>query len=205
VHNKFVTVDGKKMGKSLGNAYTPVDLIQKGYDPLAYRLMMFEHHYGQQLDFTWDKLDQSNARLLGLRKDIAQIRSLVESSGAYSDSRDIAPAQKQLYTDVLVDNLNTPLFLEKFQKLVNEILDRVIKEKDFNNHNINLLRYLEEQIIDCDLWPEIPAEVTELAKARVQAKADKDYAQADTVRAEIQAKGFDVGDFPWGFGIWKVK
>jgi cysteinyl-tRNA synthetase len=205
VHNKFVLVDGKKMSKSLGNTYHLNDIIEKGYDPLVYRMLLLEHHYSEQMNFTWDKMDQSHSRLVGIRKDVAQIRSFVEQSNEYEYSHAINSKQKELYFSVLADNLNVPLFLEKFQKLVGEVLDTIIKEKTFKSDNINAIRLMDEQVLALGLWPDMPAEITNLAEKRKAAKTNKLYQEADSLRDSIQERGWDIGDFAWGFGLWRVR
>jgi len=205
VHNKFVLVDGKKMAKADGNTYHLNDIIAKGYDPLAYRLMLMEHLYSEQLNFTWDKLDQSNNRLLGLRKDVAQIRSMAQSHPDYTYSKDVPAKQLEVYQDVLADNLNIPLFLEKMQKLIGEVLDMVVSEKRFKTDNINLIRKLDNEVARLNLWPDIPQSLMDLAKRRVLAKSQKSYDQADRLREEIMSQGWNIGDYPWGYGLWKVR
>lgn len=205
VHNKFVLVDGKKMSKSVGNTFVLQDIINKGYDPLTYRMLMLEHHYTQQMNFTWEKMDQAQARLVSLRKDVAQIRSFVQQSEeGYVHSREINPAQRQLYFEILADNLNAPLFLEKYSRLVAEILENILKKKTFNSDNINLIRAIDSEVLALDLWIDVPQDLIDIAESRVAAKAEKNYSEADSLRDQIKATGWDIGDYAWGYGLWKV-
>ncbi len=68
VHGAFLLVDGGRMGKSLGNAYTIAEIGERGYDPLALRYFYLSGHYRKQLNFTWDALAGANTALLKLRK-----------------------------------------------------------------------------------------------------------------------------------------
>lgn len=68
VHGAFLLVDGGRMGKSLGNAYTVAEIGERGYDPLALRYFYLSGHYRKQLNFTWDALAGANTALLKLRK-----------------------------------------------------------------------------------------------------------------------------------------
>jgi cysteinyl-tRNA synthetase len=212
VHNKFVMVDGGKMSKSLGNVYLVIgdesvtgfkSISEEGFDPLAYRLMMMEHHYTQQLNFTWDKLKQSQARLYSIRKDVAQIRSFWLSQG----SLDLVLESKQIdfYLDILCDNLNTPLFLEKFSKLVQETLNFILQEKRLNVKNLAAIEYLEKNFLKLDLLPQIPPDILTLAKKRLQAKIAKDYQLADQLRDQVTDQNYKIEDYSWGFGVWKVR
>ncbi|TXH00864.1 MAG: cysteine--tRNA ligase, partial [Candidatus Moraniibacteriota bacterium] len=68
VHGAFLLVDGGRMGKSLGNAYTVDDIEKRGYDALALRYFYLTGHYRKQLNFTWEALSGANTALLKLRK-----------------------------------------------------------------------------------------------------------------------------------------
>jgi cysteinyl-tRNA synthetase len=212
VHNKFVMIDGGKMSKSLGNVYLVVgdesdtgfkSLAGEGYDPLAYRLMLFEHSYTDQLNFTWDKLAQSQARLHSIRKDIAQIRSFWHEQG--EPGVDVEMKQVEFYVDILRDNLNTPLFVEKFSKLVQETLNHILQNQELNVKNLALIQYLEEKVLDLDLLPQIPDGVRELVEKRWEAKQSKDYALSDQLRDDIAGLNWKVEDYAWGWGVWKVR
>lgn len=68
VHGAFLLVDGGRMGKSLGNAYTVADIESRGYEALALRYFYLTGHYRKQLNFTWEALSGANTALLKLRK-----------------------------------------------------------------------------------------------------------------------------------------
>ncbi len=61
VHSEHLLVDGKKMSKSLNNFYTIKDITDKGYHPLAFRLMVLQSHYRSQSNFTWENLEAHHA------------------------------------------------------------------------------------------------------------------------------------------------
>ena len=63
MHNEFMTVNGTKMSKSLGNVYTISELEAKGYSPLAFRYLMYQTHYRKQLNFTFEALDSAQTAL----------------------------------------------------------------------------------------------------------------------------------------------
>jgi len=77
VHGSFLLVDGGRMGKSLGNAYTVFDIESRGYESLALRYFYLTGHYRKQLNFTWEALAGANTALLKLRK---MYKSLVADS-----------------------------------------------------------------------------------------------------------------------------
>lgn len=205
VHNKFVTVDGQKMSKSKGNVYRLVgdknSLLEHGFDPLAYRLLLFEHHYTQTLDFTWDKLQQAQARLYKLRKESAQIRSYLEGLISLNEKNQSLYQQEFV---LLQDNLNTPKFLERYGSLTTEILTDALNENFVSEHNYLKLRYFEERFLKLQLYPKIPKIISSLLRERLDAKRSKDYLKADSIRDQLLEYGWQIDDYRGGKfqGVW---
>jgi cysteinyl-tRNA synthetase len=213
-------VDGQKMSKSLGNVYLvrgrfsstgfysltnpPTEIKRKlkakygfqGFEPLAYRLMLMEHHYTEQLNFTWDKLEQSQLRLWHLRKEAAKLTNLVN----HSDQKTIAtqPIFLELL-ELLLDNLNLPKFLEKYQAL----LSQAGANRDTNLATI--LAIFDHKILSLDLFPKLPTKLVTLANQREMARKQKNFTQADALRAQISRLGWQIDDYPWGYGLWKKR
>ncbi len=216
VHNKFVLVDSKKMSKSVGNVYlvhgkkeiTGFDSIEeKGYNPLSYRMMLFEHHYSQQLDFTWEKLTQSQSRLNGLKKDVAKIRSFASINLA--DQPITTPTDKPspavtLLLSTLLNNLNTPLFLEKYQDLIGDVLGEILTKQTVHPKNLDTLQTIDTKITGFDLFPDIPQDIVELANQRSMAKEQKDFTTSDEIRKSLLSQGWQIDDNTWGYSLWKI-
>jgi cysteinyl-tRNA synthetase len=208
-------VDGKKMSKSIGNVYLVtgqkettgfVSIAEKGFDPLAYRLLLQEHHYTSQLDFTWDKLQQSQNRLHNLRKETAKIASFWEQQSSKDKSNTgYIEKQKQILLTPLQDNFNTPKFLETYEDLVNETSNGIKNHQTVHPNNIEILKELETTFFKLNLFPEISSEITDLANKRTQAKQDKNYPLADELRQQIAKLGYQVDDYAWGYGLWVIK
>lgn len=225
VHNKFVLVDGKKMSKSLGNVYLVKgskevtgfeSFEERGFDPLAYRLMLMEHHYSEQMNFTWEKLEQSQSRLFNLRKEAAKLISkrlaFVEQTQA-SQKREEMTGQVQNKIDVLLEplrqNLNFTLFLETFSKLLTDTANLQLTSSGQSTQMLEtfLLNYfaihqLDLELLNLKLFEPCLSQAFEMAELRKQAKQDKDFAKADKFRADIMTTGWQIDDYPWGYGLW---
>jgi cysteinyl-tRNA synthetase len=223
VHNKFVMVDNKKMAKSDGNVFMatgnyeqtgfysltnpPVEIVNHlekkyqitGFDPLAFRLMFLEHHYSEQLNFTWEKMEQSQNRLWNLRKEMAKIQSFAKLNNI---SETLETKQIQVLLEPLLDNLDIPKFLEKFQAFLLDTTTEIQKNNNLNPKNLAALNYWESQFLQLNLNPNIPTEILELGQQRLAAKADKDYPKSDQIRNEILASGYQIDDYSWGYGFW---
>src|SRR3989339_837511 len=75
-HGEFLLIDGGRMGKSLGNAYTLDDVVEKGFNPLDLRYYYFSAHYRQKLNFTWEALQSSSKHLNHIRSSIQLLRKM---------------------------------------------------------------------------------------------------------------------------------
>ena len=210
VHNKFVMVDGGKMSKSIGNIYlvqgnkadTGFDsLTSQRYDPLAYRLMLFEHQYTEQLNFTWDKLTQSQTRLFGLRKLVAVVSSFARTHTIVAGNPETS--QIQVLLTYLTDNLNAPLFVERFAEFVRECVNEINTKGVLHPSNWGTIAYWENELLELGLLPTLEPELITLVDARFALKQDKNYEQADNLRKQIEAQGYEVDDYLWGSGVWQ--
>jgi cysteinyl-tRNA synthetase len=208
VHNKFVLMDSAKMSKSKGNIYRVItdnedSIAGRNFDPLAYRLMLMEHHYTEQLNFTWDKLTVSQNRLFNLRKDFAQILSFAKNHDIQEGEID-TQKQQELLTP-LTENLDTPLFFSRFQEFVGTVLSGVIKSQTLSENDLVMLKFWEQEFISLDLAPTIPTEIIELCEQRLLAKKDRNFQISDQLRDQLMKLSYQVDDYAWGYGIWKTK
>jgi cysteinyl-tRNA synthetase len=170
------------------------------FDPLAYRLMLLEHHFTEQMNFTWEKLWDSQNRLWNLRKEAAKISSWARLKPT---EEIIDDKQKQILLDYLLDNLNTPKFLEKFQMFLAETANGLLQTNTLNPKNWGLLNMWENEFLKLNLISPITDQVYDLALQRQEAKTAKNWELADSIRSQIQDKGFQIDDYSWGFGLWQ--
>ena len=221
VHNKFVVVDGKKMSKSLGNVFLiigkyedtgfyslehpPLDIQDKfktkRFDPLAYRLLLMEHHYTTQLDFTWDKLAQSQVRLFNLRKLGARALSFAKFNGVETGGNTMATTKDQL-TKILVNNLDFPTFLSEYGQFLEGCINKISTEKKIYDKDLEIVQFFDKEVSKLGIFEVSGDEVNKLANIRQRAKESKNWAEADTLRTDISKLGYQVDDYPWGYGLW---
>jgi cysteinyl-tRNA synthetase len=215
VHFEHLLVNGGKMSKSLGNTYTVHDLTKRGYDPLAFKLLMFEHSYQDPMNFTWEKLEQSQNRLFNLRKEAAKIYSFrkqfQDTDGLDEDSGIWQPENAGMWDivypwlEILTNNLNTVDFLEKYHTQMLDLSHR-FSQKTWTNQMdwaYMALRRFEKKFLKLDLFPHIPSEVYLMGQARWLAKQHKDWTKADQIRQMVADMGWQIDDYPWGWGCWK--
>jgi cysteinyl-tRNA synthetase len=112
VHHNFLLVDGQKMSKSLGNFYTLQDVLDRGYSPLALKMLYLGAHYRDELNFTWESLAASQR---GFEKLQRRVSALLAAAGRTSlsevpdFSREQAPHEQQLLFDQFAEALQTDL------------------------------------------------------------------------------------------------
>ena len=200
VHGEFMLVNNGKMSKSLGNTYRISDLEERGYNALDFRYFCLNTHYRKKLNFTFDGLDAAKAAY-------SRLLALVYKHKTAPESGDTALADKYVeqFKQAIDDDLNVPLALgilwtmmkEKpakelftaaleFDKVLGLDLDKAQAPKE------------EEQNID------VPQDVLALCEERKAAKASRDWAKADALRAQIAEKGYKVIDKKDGYTVEKA-
>ncbi|OGL95948.1 cysteine--tRNA ligase [Candidatus Uhrbacteria bacterium RIFOXYB12_FULL_58_10] len=183
MHSEFVTFDGGKMSKSLGTVFTVQDLVDRGYDPLAYRYFVLGGHYRSKINFTWEALDAAQNAL----------NKLHEATRAWPRPADTGdPDYLERFLAAINDDFNTPEALAILWNLVNdetvplEVKGATILRFD-QIFGLQIDRYLGKLI-------EVPDDILELGARREAARVAKDWTESDRLRDEIAIRGFAVED-----------
>jgi cysteinyl-tRNA synthetase len=173
LHGTFLVLDETKMSKSLGGTIRLQTLMEQGFDPLVYRYFCLNAHYRSKLSFTWEGLDGPATALDRLR------------AASYEWGKAGTP---------------DPTYLERFAgqvtwELVKSNLDEATKKATLLVFDRVLGLGLAEWEPPRD---EVPDGISALVVQRQQARAEKRWAEADSLRAQIWAAGYDVEDTPEG-------
>ena len=192
------------MSKSKGEFLTVSLLEQKGYDPMAYRLFCLQSHYRRNLVFNWENLDNAAAAYDKLIAKIAALNPEGEVEQAAYE------ALKERFVSALDGDLNTSLAVTAVYDVLKAKCSDATKRyalADFDRVlGLNLisaadaLRQKQQEEEKANADPEIDALVT----ARTAAKKAKNFAEADRIRDELKARGFDIIDTPQGAKWRKV-
>jgi cysteinyl-tRNA synthetase len=169
------------MSKSDGSFIRLDSLLERGFDPLAYRYLALTAHYRSKLVFSWTALEAAQTALGRLRRAYHQL-----PSGGTLD----AAMQARMLAE-LNDDLNTPRALALAWELLKSDLPGAVQKAT--------LGWLDEALgLGLDAWqPEthhLPSAVQDLVVARETARKEKRWADADALRAAIEAAGFTVRD-----------
>lgn len=184
VHNGFLTVNGEKMSKSLGNFVTVKDLLDKGIKGEVIRLALLSAKYNEPLDWN-DKVVSDAQKLLDRMYRVAQ--------GQPTTAEIAACAEMAKFMDALCDDLNFPLAMSALQQLPDKEL--VVAAKF-----LGLLQHTPEAWFKGD--GDDNAIVVQIA-ARAEAKKSKNWAEADRIRDALKAQGIMLEDRPDGTTDWR--
>ena len=183
LHGYFLQTEQAKMSKSDGEFLRLQTLLERGHDPLHYRYLCLTAHYRSDLKFTWESLGGAATALERLR---ALAHSWGEPGQAQADESTIADFSREVGHD-----LNTPRGLAMLWEMARSDLPPATKKA-------TVLQF--DRILGLGLgdWQPradgIPPEIAALAEQRAHARKEQDWCEADRLRAEIHARGFDIDD-----------
>lgn len=200
-HNEHLLVDGQKMSKSLGNFYTLRDLEEKGYELDDYRYVILAAHYRTKMSFSFNAMESAKQS----RKKIINAYQLIQSklenqSFGNADIVEEMHAHKASFEAAMDDDLNTSKALAVVFESLKIIFSHMEGEGMTQESYESAKGFLEiaESIFAIGIYSvdvvEIPNEIREMVAKRQTAKEQKNYELADTIRDQIQSKGFDVRD-----------
>ena len=185
VHMEFLNDATGKMSKSKGEFLTLQRLIDKGYDPIAYRFMCLQSHYRKQIIFTYDSLDNASIAYKKLKGKTLSLTDEVEID------EDFTKLYLEKFKDALCNDLNTSLALTVLYDVFKEDVSDLTKKTLITKFDEVLgLSLLKKEEISTDLKRMIEEKI----KERNDAKKQKDYAKADEIRDELKAQGILIKD-----------
>jgi cysteinyl-tRNA synthetase len=187
VHNGMVRVDEAKMAKSVGNVFLLHEALAR-HGPDALMMYFCSGHYRQPVAYDDERLDAAGRAVAGIREVARGLAG--GASPPWS-----APLRERFF-DALANDFNTPRALAAVFDWVREAnrADEPAGDADLRE----MLAVLGlENLLELPAT-EAPAEVVELTDARERARADREWAEADRIRAEIRALGWEVRDSPGG-------
>ncbi len=189
LHGYFLLTQDAKMSKSAGEFLRVQLLIDRGYDPLAYRYLSLTAHYRSQLNFTWEALDAAQTAL-------NRLRHAVHALGEASATPDAAAVER--FMARLNDDLNFPQALALAHEVMKSDLAAPVKRA-------TLLHFDRAFGLGLATWQPaevaVPEAVRALAEARWVARSAKNWAEADRLRAEIDALGWVMKDGKDGYSL----
>lgn len=203
IHATHLKIDGKRMGRSLGNVYTISDLENKGFDPLCLRYLYLTAHYRDTLNFTWESLSSAQNALENLYKQVlavknSSIRSLSQEKSRKVDEYSLG------FQKAINDDLDTPKALA--------IVWGVLKSNIPSEDKYDLVISFDEVLgLNLGKIPEkskeqkISKKVKDLIQKRESLRSRGKFKESDKLREEIEKKGYRLEDTKKGPSIKNTK
>jgi len=187
IHNNHIKVDNTKMSKSLGNLYTLDDLIERGYDLRAFKLMVLSSHYRTEGNFSWEIIDAAQARLRRWQR-VADLRWQLAAANESEVTAGLI--------DELANDLNTPAVIA--------LIDAQLDEIDAEGLSTNCPT-LEQLVSEIDsllgislAQPDITDTQQKLLDTRQTARTAENWDKADELRNQLAEQGIIVKDTDQG-------
>lgn len=209
MHNNMITINGQKMGKSLGNFITLEELftgshkiLERAYTPMSIRFFILQAHYRSTLDFSNEALiaaEKGYRKMMQASKDVSGLNAV---PGELSD--EIRALRKAVY-DALCDDLNTSVAIAHLfdaVRIVNQVKegsnkislqDKEVLNSLFKEIAEGVLGLADDQASGGN--SKILSEVVELIlEMRREAKAEKNFARSDEIRERLTSLGITIKD-----------
>ncbi|WP_427968800.1 cysteine--tRNA ligase [Altererythrobacter sp.] len=206
MHNNFLVERSGKMSKSAGEFLRLQLLIDKGYHPLAYRMMCLQAHYRSELEFSWEGL---GAALTRLKRMVMAVEPLRDAEASDPSHPKFAPMREK-FAAAISDDLGTPIALTALEEaLAVKKVDAGIKRAVIDDMEAVLgLNLFGLTRVDLRIRPKdaqiTEAEIEDALARRKAARAEKDFATSDSIRDELTTMGVEVMDGdPLGWE-WKL-
>ncbi len=217
MHNNMITINGQKMGKSLGNFINlnefftgNNELLDQAYNPMTIRFFILQAHYRSTVDFSNEALKASEK---GFEKLMTAYETLQKLKTSEESSIDISSFEKKCY-DAINDDFNTPILISNLfeaVKIINSVNDgkEKLSKKDIENFKVLFQTFLidilglipNKKETDDNLLNEI---MEVLLKLRKNAKENKDWTTADLIRDELNKINVKINDSLDG-SSWELK
>ena len=218
LHNGFVQVNNEKMSKSLGNSFFVNDALKIAPGE-ALRFYLLSSHYRANFNYSVTDLLASKKRLDKIYRLKKRVRDVLAPAAGQNSTSELPAAEAKFRSEMmefLSDDLNTSgalAVLDSFVASANEALDRAPKDKalkaqiaanlEFAKQTLGILYEDETEYFRFGVSEQQRAQIEELIKQRAQAKAEKDFASADAIRARLADMKIEVMDTPGGT-VWEI-
>ena len=196
LHGEYLLIDGGKMSKSLGNVYLVKDIIDRGYNPLSFKLFSYSSHYRNKLNFTWEAMTAADKSLERLKNGYK-----LHLNGTDNIEDEVVNEYEERFHRAINDDLNMPLSMG--------VVWEVIRYNKKSPKLANLLLKFDEvmglKIDDENAKQEdIPEEILKLMEERKIARDNKNWKESDRLRDLIKSKGYEIKDTKDGMEVKTV-
>ncbi len=199
LHCAHLLVDGQKMSKSLGNFLTLRDVLEKGYSGREVRYALLRVHYRAQLNFTWEGMEEARRSLGRIDEWLERVQARAGENAEENEhsQKTEGKSPAEAFEQALDDDLNISAALGSLFETIREInraLDQGTLRPSAAQRWVEWWTRVDSVLALTTSDTGLPAEVTELADARAQARLAKDWRKSDELRAALAALSWEARD-----------
>ena len=201
MHNNLITVNGTKMGKSLGNFITLEDLFSN-FDPMVLRYFILQFHYRKPVDFSMDAIKAIEAQFNKISENLSKIKVVANSDALKLQDAELIEV-KNNFEEAMNDDFNTPVAISELLRF-SKIAAKILETNDINKINqANLIVKMFEDVLGFDFkYDTISVSDNDneqkllslLGSVREKLRAAKNYELSDYVRDELAKLDISVSD-----------
>jgi cysteinyl-tRNA synthetase len=213
MHNNMITINGQKMGKSLGNSIMLEEfftgnhkLLDKAYGPMTIRFFILQAHYRSTLDFSNEALQATEKGLERLKEGINNLNKIIPSEKSTIDSGKI----DKKFHEAMNDDLNSPVAISYLFDGIRDINSVVSGHDSLTAADTERMKNLYQTFVYDILGLHEESQMTEnkelinglvdlLLKMRMEARNNKDFKTSDRIRKELEKLGVEIHDTKDGF------
>ncbi|MCX7833295.1 MAG: cysteine--tRNA ligase [Ignavibacteria bacterium] len=196
LHGEFLIEEKGKMAKSAGEFLRLPVLIEKGYSGLDYRYFMLMTHYRKKLKFSYVALDSAKKGFNNLKNEILELKDVIKKKEVQVP--DYGDEKMSLWRERFIESINDDLNVTEGLGILWDMLkDGKLKPEEKLSLVDDFDRVLGLKLIEVE-EEKIPKEILDLVEKRRIAKLNKQWEEADKIRDEIKAKGYEVLDLKNG-------
>ena len=187
---------GGKISKSKGTILTVSVVEQEGFDPLVYRFFCLQSHYRKPLEFSFDALRNANTAYQKLKKRCLEIKAEAEKSTDKTVNKDVFNEFDSKFKDAIGNDINTSMATTLVYDVLKADISAVDKLALIESFDkvLGLDLTTEKETAAPEIDPELEKYVLEQIELRKAAKKEKNFAEADRIRAELLEKGVVLED-----------
>ena len=211
LHSEHLLVDGRKMSKSLGNQYTLDHLVARDVDLRAVRYLFLSVHYRQKLNFTFSSVEAAGSALRRVDQLRFRLDDAVEKPGLDSGVTAVCERLETAFGEAIADDLNLSAALatvHTFVRDANVLVEAQGLGAGDRDRIVEALASVDEVlgVLDRTAWEDSvhngegpdDGAIDDLVTARQEARASRDWAEADRIRDELLELGIVIEDTPEG-------
>lgn len=182
VHGEHLLFQGRKMSKSAGNVVLIQDIVDRGFDPLALRLVFLENRYRSQMDLTWETISAANETL-------RKWRTLV------SKSPSATPLNNEEITQALAEDLDTPRVVQIIRSIAKDL---TLSDEMKAGYFLYADQVLGLDLARVEVPHELSADLKKIVEERNLARENKNWKESDRLRGVLEEMGLIIKDSPSG-------